>query len=77
MERVVDPSNESDLKTPDKVDPYVVAIQSAFKERPKTLRDRYARNLMNAFFPQGSLLNPEDIRSHFFGLWDRLQIPAA
>jgi MoxR-like ATPase len=77
LQRVVDPANERDSRTWNKVHPYVVAIQTACKGKPKGLRDRYARNLMNAFFPQGSSLNPEDVHSHFLGLWDRLQIPAA
>ncbi len=77
LERIIDPANESDSKISYKVHPYVQAMQAACSKRPKTLRDRYARNLINAFFPEGSALNPEDIRSQFLGLCDRLQIPVA
>ena len=45
-----------------------------------TPRDKYARNLLNAFLPDGyAEITPQELHAEFIGLWERfgVSIPSA
>ena len=43
-----------------------------------TSRDKYARNLLNAFLPDGyGDITPQELHAEFIRLWDRFQVTVA
>jgi hypothetical protein len=40
-----------------------------------TFRDKYARNLLNAFLPDGyAEITPQELHAEFIGLWERFRV---
>jgi hypothetical protein len=50
----------------------VASVCSGLSDTP---RDKYARNLLNAFLPDGyAEITPRELHGEFIGLWERFGI---